>query len=77
MTGGTVEKELIMQIIVESFSAVNSRAYTNLTLEVKRGDKRDKQSMQVEIPSGDSLTLIDQMFNQTSKFYMVKDTGVF
>ena len=77
MAGGTVEKEMLMQILVESFETKTTKKYSKLFLEIARGDKKEKETIPVSIQPGESKVILNTMFHTTSKFFQVKDTGVF
>jgi hypothetical protein len=53
------------------------KAYSKLVMEIVRGDKKEKEVIPVQIYPGENLAVVNTIFNTKSKFYLVKDTGVF
>ena len=78
MAGSTIEKEMLLQVIVESVETrKNPTEYSKLQFVLKRGDKKDTENTDVTIPAGDSFTVVRKIFNKSSKFFIVKDTNAF
>jgi hypothetical protein len=59
LAGGTVEKEMLMQILVESFETKTDKQYSKLILEIKRGDKTEKEAIPVQIYPGANTVVLN------------------
>ena len=59
LAGGTVEKEMLMQILVESFETKTDNHYSKLLLEIKRGDKTEKEAIPVQIYPGENIVVLN------------------
>lgn len=77
LAGGTIEKEMLMQILVESFETKTTKNYSKLMMEIVRGDKKEKETIPVQIYPGENKVVLNTMFHTKSKFFLVKDTGLF
>ena len=73
MTGGYVEKELLMQITLDKLQCFSKQSYLKLFIEFKRGDKVERTECPVQLAAGETSTSINQTFNKLSIFYEKKD----
>lgn len=69
MAGGTVEKEMMVQIIVETLELQSHKKYEKVSIEVSRGDKKESGPTKLVVEIGDGIYPLYAMFNSKSKFY--------